>query len=216
MRVVIADDSVLIRDGLARLLDDAGFDVAGRAGDPERLIELARTHVPDVAIVDIRMPPTFIDEGLVAAGALRTEFPDMGIIVLSQHLAPGYALRLLDEVPERTGYLLKDRLTDVAVLVDALRRVGEGETVVDPTIVSRLLNRRRPDDPLDRLTRREREVLALIAEGLSNDALAARLVVAPRTIETHVGNIFAKLGIAEDSQQHRRVLAVLTYLRYLS
>ncbi|ACZ30491.1 two component transcriptional regulator, LuxR family [Xylanimonas cellulosilytica DSM 15894] len=216
MRVVVADDSVLVRDGLARLLEDAGVEVVGRASDPDGLVGLVRAYTPDVAVVDIRMPPTFTDEGLVAAAAIRAEFPGVGILVLSQHLAPGYALRLLEEVPERTGYLLKDRLTDFAVLVDALRRIVEGETVVDPTIVSRLLNRRRPDDPLDRLTDREREVLALVAEGLSNDAIAARLVIAPRTVETHIGNVLAKLGINEDGQQHRRVLAVLTYLRHAS
>lgn len=216
MRVVVADDSVLIRDGLARLLEDADVEVVGRAGDPERLVGLVRTFVPDIAVIDIRMPPTFTDEGLVAGARIRAEFPDVGILLLSQHLAPGYALRLLEDVPERTGYLLKDRLTDIAVLLDAIRRIHEGETVVDPTIVTRLLNRRRPTDPLHQLTGREREVLALIAAGLSNEAVAARLVVAPRTVETHVGNIFAKLGIAEDTQQHRRVFAVLTYLRYTS
>ena len=214
MRVVIADDSMLIRDGLARLLEDAGVEVVGRAADPEGLLGLVRAFVPDLAVVDIRMPPTFSDEGLVAATTIRAELPAVGILVLSQHLAPGYALRVLEEVPERTGYLLKDRLADISVLLDAMRRIQEGETVVDPTIVTRLLNRRRPRDPVERLTEREREVLALIAEGLSNDAIAERLVVSPRTVETHVGRVFGKLGIAEDLGRHRRVLAVLTFLRY--
>lgn len=214
MRVVIADDSMLIRDGLARLLEDAGVEVVGRAADPEGLLRLVRALVPDLAVVDIRMPPTFSDEGLVAATTIRAELPAVGILVLSQHLAPGYALRVLEEVPERTGYLLKDRLADIGVLLDAMRRIQEGETVVDPTIVTRLLNRRRPRDPVERLTEREREVLALIAEGLSNDAIAERLVVSPRTVETHVGRVFGKLGIAEDLGRHRRVLAVLTFLRY--
>ena len=153
-----------------------------RGADPDRLLGLVRAFVPDVAVVDIRMPPTFSDEGLVAAARIRAELPAVGILVLSQHLAPGYALRVLEEVPERTGYLLKDRLADIGVLLDAMRRIQEGETVVDPTIVTRLLNRRRPSDPVERLTEREREVLALIAEGLSNDAIAERLVVAPRTV----------------------------------
>lgn len=214
MRVVIADDSMLIRDGLARLLEDAGVEVVGRAADPEGLLGLVRAFVPDLAVVDIRMPPTFSDEGLVAATTIRAELPAVGILVLSQHLAPGYALRVLEEVPERTGYLLKDRLADISVLLDAMRRIQEGETVVDPTIVTRLLNRRRPRDPVERLTEREREVLALIAEGLSNDAIAERLVVSPRTVETHVGRVFGKLGISEDLGRHRRVLAVLTFLRY--
>lgn len=214
MRVVIADDSMLIRDGLARLLEDAGVEVVGRAADPEGLLGLVRAFVPDLAVVDIRMPPTFSDEGLVAAATIRAELPAVGILVLSQHLAPGYALRVLEEVPERTGYLLKDRLADIGVLLDAMRRIQEGETVVDPTIVTRLLNRRRPRDPVERLTEREREVLALIAEGLSNDAIAERLVVSPRTVETHVGRVFGKLGISEDLGRHRRVLAVLTFLRY--
>lgn len=214
MRVVIADDSMLIRDGLAQLLQDAGVEVVGRAADAAALLGLTRAFVPDLAIVDIRMPPTFSDEGLVAAAAIRAELPSVGILVLSQHLAPGYALRVLEEVPERTGYLLKDRLADIAVLLDAMRRIQEGETVVDPTIVTRLLNRRRQSDPVERLTSREREVLALIAEGLSNDAIAERLTVAPRTVETHVGHVFAKLGIPDDLGLHRRVLAVLTFLRY--
>jgi DNA-binding NarL/FixJ family response regulator len=214
VRVVIADDSMLIRDGLARLLEDAGVEVVGRAADPATLLGLVRSYVPDIAVIDIRMPPSFSDEGLVAAATIRAELPSIGILVLSQHLAPGYALRVLKEVPERTGYLLKDRLADIGVLLDAMRRIEEGETVVDPTIVTRLLNRRRPSDPIERLTAREREVLALIAEGLSNDAIAERLVVAPRTVETHVGHVLAKLGIADDLGGHRRVLAVLTFLRY--
>lgn len=214
MRVLIADDSVIVRNGLARLLEDAGMEVTGRVGDPDALLSRVRVDDPDLVVVDIRMPPTFTDEGLVAAASIRALNPEVGILVLSQHLAPGYALRLLEEVPERTGYLLKDRLSSIEVLVDAMKRIGEGETVIDPTIVSRLLNRRRDQDPLQELTAREREVLALLAEGMSNEAIASRLVVAPRTVETHVGHVFAKLGIADDSGRHRRVLAVLAYLRY--
>lgn len=214
MRVVIADDSLLVRDGLARLLEDAGVEVTSRVGDPGALVDRVGADVPDLAVIDIRMPPTFTDEGLVAAARLRASHSRLGILVLSQHLAPGYALRLVEDVPERTGYLLKDRLSSIHVLLDAMSRITEGETVIDPTIVSRLLNRRRHRGPLHDLTARERQVLSLVAEGLSNEAIASRLVVTPRTVETHVGHVFAKLGIVEESGRHRRVQAVLTYLRY--
>lgn len=172
-----------------------------------------RRERPDVAIVDIRMPPTHTDEGLVAAQAIRTELPDTAILILSEYVEASYAMRLIEELPERVGYLLKERVFDVAVLIDALRRLTEGETVVDPTIVARLLSRRRRDDPLAELTDREREVLGLIAEGLSNQAIAARLFVTDRTVEAHTTHIFSKLGLHESRDQHRRVLAVLAYLR---
>lgn len=214
MRVVVADDSMLTREGLARLLEDSGIEVVGRAAEPAALLSLVAAHRPDVAIVDIRMPPSYTDEGLVAATRIRSESPGVAVLVLSQYLEPSYALRLLEEVPGQTGYLLKDRLTDVAVLIDALHRVADGETVIDPTIVSRLLNRRRVNDPLAVLTAREREVLALVAEGMTNEAIAARLVVAVRTVETHITRLLAKLQIDEDATRHRRVHAVLTYLRH--
>jgi DNA-binding NarL/FixJ family response regulator len=213
VRVVVADDVMLTREGIARLLTDAGIDVVAEAGDAERLIREVRLKRPDAAIVDIRMPPTHTDEGLVAAQRIRTEHPDVGVLVLSQYVEPSYAMRLLEEHPERVGYLLKQRIFDVAVLVDALRRIAEGETVVDPTIVARLFGRRRREDPLAELTQREREVLGLVAEGLSNRAIAGRLFVTERTVEAHVKQIFLKLGLAVSADSHRRVLAVLAYLR---
>jgi DNA-binding NarL/FixJ family response regulator len=168
---------------------------------------------PDAAVVDIRMPPTHTDEGLVAAQAIRAERPQVGVLILSQYVEPHYAMRLLEEHPERVGYLLKDRVFDVAILVDALRRLGDGETVVDPTIVAQLVGRRRRRDPLAELTDREREVLSLIAEGLSNHAIAERIFVTDRTVEAHTKQIFMKLGLDADPSSHRRVLAVLAYLR---
>jgi DNA-binding NarL/FixJ family response regulator len=213
VRVVVADDSMLTRTGIVRLLRDADVDVVAEAEDGAGLLRHVRLARPDVAIVDIRMPPTHTDEGLVAAAAIREEYPDIGVLVLSQYVEPSYALRLLEEHPERVGYLLKERVFDVAILVDALRRLVDGESVIDPTIVSRLLGRRRREDPLDELTDREREVLGLIAEGLSNRAIAARLFVTERTVEAHSKQIFLKLGIGSDPESHRRVLAVLAYLR---
>jgi DNA-binding NarL/FixJ family response regulator len=213
VRVVVADDVMLTREGIVRLLTDAGIDVVAEADDAERLLREVRLKRPDTAIVDIRMPPTHTDEGLVATHRIRTEHPDVGVLVLSQYVEPSYALRLLEEHPERVGYLLKQRVFDVAVLVDALRRIAEGETVVDPTIVTRLLGRRRREDPLAELTEREREVLAVVAEGLSNRAIAARLFVTERTVEAHVKQIFLKLGLDLNPESHRRVLAVLAYLR---
>lgn len=213
MRVVVADDVMLTRAGITRLLTDAGVDVVGEAGDAASLLRAVRTTQPDAAVVDIRMPPTHTDEGLVAAQQIRAEHPDTGVLILSQYVEPHYAMRLIDEHPERTGYLLKERVFDVANLIDALRRLADGETVVDPTIVARLFARKRQADPLDTLTVREREVLALVAEGLSNRAIAARLFVTERTVEAHVKQIFLKLGLGTDPDSHRRVLAVLTYLR---
>jgi DNA-binding NarL/FixJ family response regulator len=213
VRVVVADDVMLTREGIVRLLSEAGIDVVAEAEDAERLLREVRLKRPDAAIVDIRMPPTHTDEGLVATQRIRTEYPDVGVLVLSQYVEPSYALRLLEEHPERVGYLLKQRVFNVAVLVDALRRIAEGETVVDPTIVARLFGRRRRQDPLAELTQREREVLGLVAEGLSNGAIANRLFVTERTVEAHVTHVFLKLGLDLKPESHRRVLAVLAYLR---
>jgi DNA-binding NarL/FixJ family response regulator len=213
VRVIVADDVMLTRAGIVRLLAEAGVDVVAEAEDADGLLGHVARARPDVAIVDIRMPPTHTDEGLVAAQRIRAEHPAVGVLVLSEYVEPRYAMRLLEEHPEGVGYLLKERVFDVVVLVDALRRVADGETVVDPTIVSRLVGRRRRADPLAELTEREREVLALVAEGLSNAAIAKRLYVTPRTVETHVTQIMSKLGLEADPDSHRRVLAVLAYLR---
>jgi len=210
---VVADDVMLTREGIVRLLQDAGIEVVGQADDAASLLRRVRTTRPDAAVVDIRMPPTHTDEGLIAAGMIRAELPEVGVLILSEYIEPSYAMRLLEEHPERVGYLLKERVFDVALLVDALRRLGDGETVVDPTIVSRLVGRRRRHDPLEELTPREREALELVAEGLSNKAIAARLVVTERTVEAHVKQIFMKLGLDASPDSHRRVLAVLAYLR---
>ncbi len=212
MRVVVADDVMLMRAGLARLLGDAGIEIVGEATDAPQLLRQVSLSEPDVAIVDIRMPPTQTDEGLVAAREIRSGHPNVGVLVLSQYLAPSYATQLLEQHPERTGYLLKERVADVAVLVDALNRIAEGECVLDPTIVARLLARSRQQEPLAELTEREREVLALMAEGRSNAAIAERLVVTQRTVEAHVRQILGKLGLRESPDDHRRVLAVLAYL----
>jgi DNA-binding NarL/FixJ family response regulator len=213
MRVVVADDVMLTREGIIRLLQDAGVEVVAQAEDAEGLLRQVRLKRPDAAVVDIRMPPTHTDEGLAATQQIRTEFPDVGVLVLSQYVEPSYALRLLEEHPERVGYLLKQRVFDAAILVDALRRIAEGESVIDPTIVSRLLGRHRREDPLTELTEREREVLGLVAEGLSNGAIADRLFVTQRTVESHVKQIFLKLNLEVNPESHRRVLAVLAYLR---
>jgi DNA-binding NarL/FixJ family response regulator len=213
MRVVVADDVMLTREGIVRLLGDAGIDVVAEAEDAEGLLRHVRLKRPDAAIVDIRMPPTHTDEGLAATQRIRTEYPEVGVLVLSQYVEPSYAMRLLEEHPERVGYLLKQRVFDAAILVDALRRIAEGESVIDPTIVSRLLGRRRREDRLTELTEREREVLALVAEGLSNRAIAGRLFVTQRTVESHVKQIFLKLNLEVNPESHRRVLAVLAYLR---
>ncbi len=216
MRVVVADDVMLTREGITRLLTDAGVDVVGQAGDAASLLRAVRMTQPDAAVVDIRMPPTHTDEGLVAAQQIRAEHPDIGVLILSQYIEPHYAMRLIEEHPERVGYLLKERVFDVANLIDALRRLADGETVVDPTIVARIFARKRLAGPLDELTTREREVLALVAEGLSNRAIATRLFVTERTVEAHVKQIFLKLGLNTDPGSHRRVLAVLAYLRNMT
>ncbi len=213
MRLVIADDSVLLREGLARLLVDAGCDVIATAPDAAGLYREVELSSPDAVIVDIRMPPTHTDEGIAAARQIRIAHPEIGILVLSQYLESDYAMRLITDAPEHVGYLLKERVSDVAVIVDALRRVVEGECVVDPTIVSTLLRRPRDPGPLDRLTSRETEVLGLMAEGRSNGAIAERLVMSPKTVEAHVRQILQKLDLQASPDDHRRVLAVLRYLR---
>jgi DNA-binding NarL/FixJ family response regulator len=213
VRVVIADDETLLREGLARLLADAGIDVTGRAGTAEELMRRVELTRPDVAIVDIRMPPSHTDEGLVAAQEIRARHPAVGVLVLSHYVESRYAMRLLEGHPEGSGYLLKERVSDLAVLVDALERIAAGECVLDPTIVSRLVRKPRAQSPLAELTPRELEVLALIAEGHSNDSICKQLFLSPKTVETHVRHILMKLGIGETSEYHRRVLAVLAYLR---
>jgi DNA-binding NarL/FixJ family response regulator len=213
VRVVVADDAMVTREGIVRLLADAGIEIAGQAQDGPSLLRQVRLTRPDAAIVDIRMPPTHSDEGIAAAREIRAQHAETAVLVLSSYIEPGYALQLLADSPERVGYLLKDRVFDAAILIDALRRLADGECVVDPTIVSRLLGRRRREDPLEQLTAREREVLGLLAEGLSNQGIAARLVVTERTVEAHVTQIFLKLGIVADAGTHRRVRAVLAFLR---
>jgi DNA-binding NarL/FixJ family response regulator len=204
---------MLTREGIVRLLQDVGIEVVAQAEDADGLLRQVRLKRPDAAVVDIRMPPTHTDEGLAATQQIRTEFPEVGVLVLSQYVEPSYAMRLLEEHPERVGYLLKQRVFDVAILDDALRRIAEGESVIDPTIVSRLLGRQRREDPLTELTKREREVLGLVAEGLTNGAIAGRLFVTQRTVESHVKQIFLKLNLEVNPESHRRVLAVLAYLR---
>jgi DNA-binding NarL/FixJ family response regulator len=211
VRIAIADDSMLIREGLARLLAEAGFEVVAKAGDAEELIRLVGLRRPDVAIVDIKMPPTHTDEGLVAAEMIRSSNPETGVLVLSQYIDARYAFRLLEQHPERVGYLLKERVSEVSVLADSIRRIADGECVIDPTIAARLINRKR--GPLAELTTREREVLALMAEGHSNAGICGRLFLSPKTVETHIRHVFRKLGLGDEPDSHRRVLAVITYLR---
>jgi DNA-binding NarL/FixJ family response regulator len=213
MRVVVADDSVLLREGVVRLLMENGFDVVAQAGDAEDLIRKVRAHKPDVAVVDIRMPPTNTDDGLRAALEIRAELPDTGVLVLSQYVEEGYALDLVGESAGGVGYLLKDRVADVERFVDSVRRVADGGSALDPEVVSQLVGRARRDDPLAELTPREREVLELMAEGRSNNAIAEHMVVTERAVEKHVTSIFGKLGLTPAPEDHRRVLAVLAFLR---
>jgi DNA-binding NarL/FixJ family response regulator len=213
MRLVLADDSILLREGVARLLVEAGFEVVGQAGDAEELLEQVKAHEPDVAIVDIRMPPDTAG-GLRAAHEIRTRYPTVGVLVLSQYARPSYAFELLSDSAERVGYLLKDRVGDLAELADAVRRVGQGGSVLDPVVVSQLVGRPREDtDALHDLSEREREVLSLMAEGRSNQAIAKLLFITERTVEKHVKSIFTKLRLPESPDDHRRVLAVLAHLR---
>jgi DNA-binding NarL/FixJ family response regulator len=213
VRVVIADDSVLLREGVVRILAEAGFDVVGQAGNADELMLKVRSYSPDVAVVDIRMPPTHTDEGLKAAQEIREKHPGVGVLVLSQYIEPAYAMELLAHSAEGVGYLLKDRVSDVNEFADAVRRVADGGSALDPAIVSQLVGRRRSDDPLGELTAREREVLGLMAEGRSNQGIADRLVVTERAVEKHVTSIFSKLKLPAATADHRRVLAVLAYLR---
>jgi DNA-binding NarL/FixJ family response regulator len=213
VRVVVADDSVLLREGVVRLLEENGFEVVGQAGDAEDLIRKVRAHKPDVAVVDIRMPPTNTDDGLRAALEIRAELPDTGVLVLSQYVEEGYALDLVGDSAGGVGYLLKDRVADVDRFVDSVRRVAEGGSALDPEVVSQLVGRARRDDPLAELTPREREALELMAEGRSNNAIAAHMVVTERAVEKHVTSIFGKLGLPPAPEDHRRVLAVLAFLR---
>jgi DNA-binding NarL/FixJ family response regulator len=213
MRVVLADDSVLLREGMARLLEDSGFEIVGQAGDADDLMLKVRSWKPDVAIVDIRMPPTQTDEGLRAAKEIRQAHPATGVLVLSQYVETSYALELLADSAEGVGYLLKDRIADIPEFTAAVRRVGEGGSALDPSIVSLLVGRNRGAGPLDDLTPREREVLELMAEGLSNAAVAARMFVTERAVEKHVTSIFSKLRLAATGDSHRRVLAVLAFLQ---
>jgi DNA-binding NarL/FixJ family response regulator len=213
MRVVIAEDSVLLREGVARILREAGCDVVGQAGNADELLLKVRSYSPDVAVVDIRMPPTHTDEGLKAAKEIRERYPAVGVLVLSQYVEPGYAMELLAENAEGVGYLLKDRVSDVKEFAEAVRRVADGGSALDPAIVTQLVGRRRKHDPLDDLTPREREVLGLMAEGRSNQGIAERLVVTERAVEKHVTSIFEKLRLPPAAEDHRRVLAVLAFLR---
>ena len=213
MRVVVADDAVILREGLARLLDEAGFEVVGLAADADELCALVEQLQPDVAIVDIRMPPTHTDEGLQAAKLIRARWPEIGILVLSQQVQARYAVELLAGGTERVGYLLKDRVSDLDDLSESVKRIGEGGSVLDPTVVAQLVGQRRKGDtPLENLTERELEVLALMAEGRSNKAIGERLFITEHTVEKHVKNIFGTLRLPPSPEDHRRVLAVVTYL----
>jgi DNA-binding NarL/FixJ family response regulator len=213
MRVVIAEDSVLLREGAVRLLEEVGIEVVAQAGDAEDLLRKARAHKPDVVLTDIRMPPDHTDEGVRAAATIREEMPDVGVLVLSQYVEERYVVELLSNGTEGVGYLLKDRIADVDRFVEAIRRVADGGSVLDPEVVAQMMGRRRANGPLDTLTPREREVLALMAEGQTNRAIAGELVVTERAVERHVTSIFDKLDLNAADGGHRRVLAVLTYLR---
>ncbi|MGZ8633601.1 MAG: response regulator transcription factor [Solirubrobacteraceae bacterium] len=213
MRVVIADDSILVREGIAALLTRAGVEVVAQTDSPEELLRAIDAHLPDVAIVDVRMPPTQTDEGLRAAHEIRARHPQIGIVILSQHVEVGIATRLLAETPEHLGYLLKDRVGNAEAFVGALHRVADGGSALDPEVVSGLLSRPREDGPLQTLTDREREVLERIAEGLSNQAIAAEMDITLRSVEKYVSSVFTKLGLPATGHEHRRVLAVLQFLR---
>jgi DNA-binding NarL/FixJ family response regulator len=210
---MIAEDSLLLREGVARLLADEDIDVVAKVASGEELLRCVEQDAPDVAVIDIRMPPTHTDEGLVAADTIRRRWPHVGVLVLSQYIETEYAVRLLAGSEERCGYLLKDRVLDAGQLTDAVRRVSDGGVVVDPELVARLIGRSRPPSSLDQLTAREREVLALMAEGLTDRGIAERLFVTPKTVETHIRHIFAKLRMPETATDNKRVHAVLTYLR---
>jgi DNA-binding NarL/FixJ family response regulator len=214
LRVVLAEDSVLLREGLLRLLDSAGFDVVDACGDAESFLRSVTQHRPDVVVVDVRMPPTFTDEGVRAALVVREQYPDTAVLVLSQYVEENYATELVAGSTRGVGYLLKDRVADVGEFVEALRRVAAGGTALDPEVVSQLLSRARRRDPLERLTPRETDVLALMAEGRSNTAIAEALFVTEGAVEKHVSNLFAKLDLPPAERDHRRVLAVLRYLEH--
>lgn len=213
MRIVIAEDSVLLRAGLTRILADAGEDVVATVGDADELLRVVRLHEPDLAIVDVRMPPTHTDDGLRAALQIRSELPEVGLLVLSQYVEAQYATELLGANTSAIGYLLKDRIADISEFLGAVRRVADGATVLDPEVVSQLLARSRQRDPLERLTAREREVLELMAQGRTNTAIARALVVSDKAVEKHVGNIFTKLDLPPAADDHRRVLAVLHWVK---
>ncbi|HXL77107.1 MAG TPA: response regulator transcription factor [Candidatus Eisenbacteria bacterium] len=213
MRVIVADDSVLFREGLARVLEAAGFEVVGQASNTDELDRLVESQNVSLVILDIRMPPTQTDEGLVAAKRIRRQHPEIGVLMLSQYVESHHAIDLLGQSPDRVGYLLKDRFADVGEFIDAVRRVGSGGSAVDPLVVSQLLGRKRSRDLIEDLTDRERSVLSLMAEGRSNDAIASALTISPKTLEAHIGTIYSKLGLEPAGADHRRVLAVLNYLR---
>jgi DNA-binding NarL/FixJ family response regulator len=213
LRVLVADDSVLLREGLVRLLEEGGCEVVGQAGDAEDLLRKVRAHKPDLAVVDVRMPPDNTDDGLRAALTIRGELPGTAVLVLSQYIEDQYAIELIGEGHESVGYLLKERVTDVGALLDAVERVASGGSVIDPQVVSQLLRRHRQESPVELLSDREREVLGLMAEGRSNHAIAASLVISERAVEKHVTSIFSKLELPPAEDDHRRVLAVLTFLR---
>jgi DNA-binding NarL/FixJ family response regulator len=213
MRVVIADDAVLFREGLARVLQAAGIQVAAQVGDAEQLLVRVRADPPAAVVVDIRMPPTHTREGLDAAQRIRAEHPEVGVLVLSQYVEPHHAIQLLQDGASGVGYLLKDRVADVNEVIDAVRRVAAGGSVIDPEVVSQLVSRRRTHDPIQELSERERQVLALMAEGRSNQAIGERLFLSPKTVEAHVHSIFTRLDLHPAPDDHRRVLAVLAFLR---
>jgi DNA-binding NarL/FixJ family response regulator len=213
LRVIVADDSVLFREGLVRVLDEAGFEVVGQASNGDELESILAHEDAAVVILDIRMPPTQTDEGLVAAKRIRRQHPDMGVLLLSQYVESHHALDLLGESPDHVGYLLKDRVADLGEFVEAVRRVGNGGSAVDPQVVSQLLRKKRSRDLIEDLTDRERSVLGLMAEGRSNEAIASALKISPKTLEAHIGTIYSKLGLEPAGSDHRRVLAVLNYLR---